>query len=196
MAKDINDYDVIVGATDAASGAMSAVRWDASGTSNLGTLPGGQFSHALAISNNFEIVGYSDDATPLWRPVRWDRFGGIKDLGTLPGDLTGQAWAISDETGDVVGYSEGFSTHAVLWPAAGGIKDLGVLPGGSAGQPASTSMGTSPVWRMTPAASSTPCSGSEAVTRSWISGPCPETCGAPAMRSTATLPSRDSAAAT
>ena len=52
MASDINDFDVIVGVGDAASGVVNAVRWDASGPSSLGSLPGAYFSHALAINNN------------------------------------------------------------------------------------------------------------------------------------------------
>ena len=66
------------------------------------------------------------DATFAVRPVRWSRLG-IKDLGTLPGDVGGQAAAINDE-GQVVGYSEGSKgRHAVLWSTNGAIKYLGAI---------------------------------------------------------------------
>ena len=38
---------------------------------DLGTLPGGDFSLATAITNAGEIVGYSTAATGQWHAVKW-----------------------------------------------------------------------------------------------------------------------------
>ena len=58
----------------------------------------------------------------------------MRDLGTLPGDLTSEAMAINN-TGDVVGYSNGPSgMRAFLWTKGGGMQELGILPGGNSSQ--------------------------------------------------------------
>jgi probable HAF family extracellular repeat protein len=62
----------------------------------------------------------------------WQRAGGIRDLGTLPGGDYSAAFAIND-SGMVVGTSNtALSTHAFSWTAAGGLHDLGALPGANA----------------------------------------------------------------
>ena len=60
----------------------------------------------------------------------WTKDGSVRDLGTLPGDLTSEALAINNR-GDVVGYSQGPSgMRAFLWTRKNGMKALGILPGG------------------------------------------------------------------
>jgi len=62
----------------------------------------------------------------------WQKQGGIRDLGTLPGGDYSAAYAIND-SGLVVGTSNtATSTHAFSWTQAKGLTDLGTLPGTNA----------------------------------------------------------------
>jgi probable HAF family extracellular repeat protein len=62
----------------------------------------------------------------------WQKQGGIRDLGTLPGGDYSSAFAIND-SGVVVGTSNtSTSTHAFSWTPAQGLLDLGTLPGANA----------------------------------------------------------------
>jgi probable HAF family extracellular repeat protein len=62
----------------------------------------------------------------------WQKQGGIRDLGTLPGGDYSSAFAIND-SGVVVGTSNtSTSTHAFSWTLAQGLQDLGTLPGTNA----------------------------------------------------------------
>jgi len=59
----------------------------------------------------------------------WERRGGIRDLGTLPGGDYSAAFAIND-SGVVVGASNtSTSMHAFSWTLSQGLHDLGTLPG-------------------------------------------------------------------
>jgi probable HAF family extracellular repeat protein len=62
----------------------------------------------------------------------WQKQGGIRDLGTLPGGDYSSAFAIND-SGVVVGTSNtSTSSHAFSWIPAQGLRDLGTLPGANA----------------------------------------------------------------
>ncbi len=62
----------------------------------------------------------------------WQKQGGIRDLGTLPGGDHSSAFAIND-SGVVVGTSNtSTSSHAFSWTPAQGLRDLGTLPGANA----------------------------------------------------------------
>ncbi|HSK43828.1 MAG TPA: HAF repeat-containing protein, partial [Candidatus Binatia bacterium] len=62
----------------------------------------------------------------------WQKQGGIRDLGTLPGGDYSSASAVND-SGVVVGTSNtSTSTHAFSWTLAQGLTDLGTLPGANA----------------------------------------------------------------
>ena len=62
----------------------------------------------------------------------WQKQGGIRDLGTLPGGDYSSAFAIND-SGVVVGTSNtSTSSHAFSWIPAQGLHDLGTLPGANA----------------------------------------------------------------
>ena len=62
----------------------------------------------------------------------WQKQGGIRDLGTLPGGDYSSAFAIND-SGVVVGTSNtSTSSHAFSWTPAQGLRDLGTLPGANA----------------------------------------------------------------
>ena len=52
-------------------------------------------------------------------------FGPIRDLGTLPGDVTSYAWGVND-AGAVVGdsFASGHSYRAFYWTSAGGMRPL------------------------------------------------------------------------
>lgn len=59
----------------------------------------------------------------------WDKQGGMRDLGTLPGGDYSAAFNVN-ESGQVVGASNtADSMHAFLWTSASGLHDLGTLPG-------------------------------------------------------------------
>jgi probable HAF family extracellular repeat protein len=62
----------------------------------------------------------------------WQRQGGMRDLGTLPGGDYSVAFAIND-SGVVVGTSNtSTSMHAFTWTFSQGLQDLGTLPGANA----------------------------------------------------------------
>ena len=62
----------------------------------------------------------------------WQKQGGIRDLGTLPGGDYSSAFAIN-ASGVVVGTSNtSTSMHAFSWTTSQGLQDLGTLPGTNA----------------------------------------------------------------
>jgi probable HAF family extracellular repeat protein len=92
---------------------VRAVLWKGENIINLGTLPGGNESVALAVNNRGQVVGFSgndirDDKslvglTTQTRAFLWQR-GRMQDLGTLPGGSDAAALLIN-ERGQVVGQS-------------------------------------------------------------------------------------------
>lgn len=64
----------------------------------------------------------------------WQKQGGMRDLGTLPGGDYSSAFAIND-SGLVVGTSNNATNmRAFSWTQAGGLIDLGTLPGATDAQ--------------------------------------------------------------
>ena len=64
----------------------------------------------------------------------WEKQGGIRDIGTLPGGDYSAAYSVND-SGIVVGTSNTATTmHAFRWTSASGLQDLGTLPGADASQ--------------------------------------------------------------
>lgn len=134
----INDRGQVVGISgtcDQAVGrftAAHAVLWDKGRVIDLGNLGEMMWNTPTAINQKGEIVGFaslpSDDPdNPPLRAFLWTRRDGIRNLGTLPGDVTSQANGIN-ERGQVVGVScnAAGGCRAFLWEN-GVMKDLNTL---------------------------------------------------------------------
>lgn len=126
----------ISGACDQAVGrftARHAVLWDGNQTIALGDLGGTAWNTPVAINQHGEVVGFANvpgGATPgsfHEHAFLWTRSGGMRDLGTLPGDTRSQALGINDR-GQVVGLSHGGTAgyRAFLWEN-GVMTDLNTL---------------------------------------------------------------------
>jgi probable HAF family extracellular repeat protein len=130
----------------------NAFQWRKGVLTNLGALPGSQWSTTNWISGDGLIAGISlnDETDPLIgfpesRAVLWQD-SGIADLGTLPGGYESWAFGVNNR-GQVVGlatntvvdpYSyfygifginNGTQTRAFLWDRHNGMQDLGTLGG-------------------------------------------------------------------
>ncbi len=94
---------------------------------DLGSLGGDSF--AFAINDFGQVVGSSclDSLCSSAHVFLWTRFGGMQDLGTLPGGDFAIPKAINDR-GQVVGGacidSPCFYEHAFLWTRENGMQDL------------------------------------------------------------------------
>jgi probable HAF family extracellular repeat protein len=158
----INDQGQVVGISgicQVAVGDLSAehaLLWQNGKATNLGSLGGAAWNTPMAINNRGEVVGFSDlpgddgGQNPNFHAFLWTREGGMRDLGTLPGDVLSEALGINDE-GQVVGVSIDANNNlrAFLWQngimtdlntlmqtgssldliAAGDINDFGVISG-------------------------------------------------------------------
>jgi probable HAF family extracellular repeat protein len=102
---------------------------------DLGTLPGGSRSSAVAIDDAGTIAGQSETAGGAFHAVRWHH-GIIADLGTLPGGDFSVATAIEGDA--ILGESTARDgmLHAVRWQD-GMLTDLGKFspPGPGAAPP-------------------------------------------------------------
>ncbi|WP_158628896.1 hypothetical protein [Dyella choica] len=124
----INDRGQVVGISglcDQAIGrysAIHAVLWQNGQAIDLGNLGVPAWNTPMAINERGVVVGFANIANPggaanfnphafIWTPA-----GGMRDLGTLPGDATSQALGINDQ-GTVVGQSCNAKNvcNAVVW---------------------------------------------------------------------------------
>ncbi len=123
----INDAGQVVGA---ASGSNHAFLYSDGTMTDLGTLPGGTYSHAFGINNAGQVVGYANTADHLVRAFLYSD-GTMTDLGTLPGGTNSYAYGIND-AGQVVGisYNDDSDIRAFLY-SNGAMMDLGTPPGGT-----------------------------------------------------------------
>ncbi len=122
---------------------------------DLGTLHAGS-ARVHGVNNSGQAVGASGHPHGAdTHAFFWQKQGGIRDLGTLPGGDYSAAYAIND-SGVVVGTSNtSNTTHAFSWTPAKGLGDLGTLPGTNAssalainnqGQIAGSSGGHAALW--------------------------------------------------
>jgi probable HAF family extracellular repeat protein len=112
---------------------LSAGAWAQTYTvTDLGTLRRGS-ARVHAVNATGQAVGgsgYPHGAET--HAFFWEKRGGIRDLGTLPGGDYSAAYGIND-SGTVVGTSNtATSMHAFIWSNAQGLRDLGTLPGADA----------------------------------------------------------------
>jgi probable HAF family extracellular repeat protein len=131
-ATDINDWGVVVGWSKTVTGVDRAFHWTAAqGMTDLGTLPGDQWSRAVSITNAGEILGISGAGGTMGyggTPVVWDPSGSVTPLPIplLPG-ATSMGLADRNVLGQVVGSGYGGSIpsgHAWIWSESVGIHDV------------------------------------------------------------------------
>jgi probable HAF family extracellular repeat protein len=122
---------------------------------DLGTLRAGS-ARVHGINESGQAVGASGHPHGAeTHAFFWQRQGGIRDLGALPGGDYSSAFAIND-SGVVVGTSNtATATRAFSWTLTQGLRDLGTLPGTNAssalainnqGQIAGSSGGHAALW--------------------------------------------------
>ena len=122
------------------AGASLLLRWPL--RIDLGTLDGFERSFAADINRFGTVVGWADNVGGLSRAFRWRVWGGMTDLGTLPGDDWSTACCILDD-GRILGVSGSSTVSAdqgttVIWSSDGAITALPIplLPGATFGFPA------------------------------------------------------------
>lgn len=120
----VDESGRIVGWSETADGEQHAVLWRAGGSIvDLGTLPGDEWSEALAITDDGTVLGVSAGADGIGRrSFVWDEAMGIRALalpdGFVASDLNDAGWMVGNP---------GFVTEPV-----GGFRELDTLGGGSA----------------------------------------------------------------
>jgi probable HAF family extracellular repeat protein len=100
----------------------SSIPWP---ITDLGTLPGGNFSFANDLNASSVVVGYAEYVSQRRHAMRWTITGGMQDLGALAPGEESSAEAIND-AGDIVGVS-GNGTgvdRAFVWTPAIGMVEL------------------------------------------------------------------------
>lgn len=133
------DGAVIVGSTDADTGASSASRWTAAfGYALLPDIPGGiEFGEARAITPSGSVsVGYGSSAIGTeavrwlhadWSTQGWNAPDTLEILGDLPGGaILASALAVAADGNTIVGYGTpaGGEIAATIWTPASGLRAL------------------------------------------------------------------------
>jgi len=149
--KVLNNAGTVVGDADTSNpGVQHAFRWQNGVMTDLGVLPGGNFSHPISMNDTGLSVGFSENGvtapltgSPELNAVLWNKKGDILNLGTLGGSDSG-AIGINNG-GQVVGFALNTTpdptslwnffggnvvtqTRAFLWEN-GAMRDLGTLGG-------------------------------------------------------------------
>lgn len=95
----------------------------------LGSL-GGAATIPLALNEAHDIVGWGNTSGGARHAFIWTWTGGMRDLGTLPGMISSEAFGVNVAS-RVIGVSRasGVSERAFQWTPRGGMRDLGTLGG-------------------------------------------------------------------
>jgi probable HAF family extracellular repeat protein len=125
----------ISGECDIAVGQLSAqhsVLWEKDSVIDIGDLGGDAWHTPMDIDDAGNVVGFSNPKGVIgivFNPhaFLWTRAGGIRDLGTLPGDVNSQGLGVNSSL-QVVGVSSGATNRAFLWEN-GVMQDLNSLVG-------------------------------------------------------------------
>ena len=129
---DVNDSGIVVGDGQVASGFTNGVSWDAGVPTALGTLPGGDNSHARGVNESGAIIGDAEfEPGGRYHAVVWQG-GSTVDLGTSAGDEYSNGVDIND-AGHATGRSmgrPGGGQFAFFWDDAT-MVELPMLPGGT-----------------------------------------------------------------
>ena len=122
---DLNSQRQIVGGSGHPHGSDTrAFLWTKKGgMKDLGFLPGGDYSVAMAINDAGQVVGTSN-STDGMHGFLWTSANGLTELGSLRATDDSSAFAIN-QSGQIAGAS---GSHAALW-MGNSIKDLGALGG-------------------------------------------------------------------
>ncbi len=131
----INNRNIAVGDALNTADQFRAVRWSASASiTDLGTLPGGDYSVATGINDRGEIVGTSTAAgSEVGVAVRWSptgQIGALQSLASEPGSSSFPK-AVND-AGFIIGFVNtlpDFRDLPVLWRPDGSITELDQLAG-------------------------------------------------------------------
>lgn len=120
--KDINNSGQIL-----AWAGDSSIIWQNGQITDLGFLPGGNRTNAMAINNLGQVTGNAKDASGISHAFLWST-GNLQDLGTINGYYT-SGLAIND-TGQIVGadYVDSVDRHAFLYDG-GSITDINPVIG-------------------------------------------------------------------
>jgi probable HAF family extracellular repeat protein len=131
----INKKNQIVGQSDVPSpGRFHAFLWQNGSFTDLGLLPGGDWSVAQAINDSGLIVGQASTSVGAIHAVLWRKgTHTIRDLGVLPGGSTVNRFSVAygvNNLGQIVGSSDvnGGGRHVFRW-VAGVMQDLGTPRG-------------------------------------------------------------------
>lgn len=102
-----------------------ATEWNSRGTPlDLGLLPNGQWSQALAINDRAWVAGYAQTNGSSTHAFLWRQSQGMRDLGTLG---SGSSYGFGlNRNGEVAGSASGV---AVVWDTHQQIHDLGAGAG-------------------------------------------------------------------
>jgi probable HAF family extracellular repeat protein len=122
---DINSQGQIVGGSGHPHGSDTrAFLWtNKGGMKDLGFLPGGDYSVAMAINDAGQVVGTSNSSNGM-HGFLWTSANGLIQLASLHGTDDSSAYAIN-QSGQIAGAS---GSHAALW-IGNSVKDLGALGG-------------------------------------------------------------------
>jgi probable HAF family extracellular repeat protein len=97
---------------------------------DLGYLPGGNYSAATAINDLGQVTGYSYTPSGKYHAFLWSKSTGMKDLGVLPNGALSTGNDINN-SGQIVGWGDDSNSgeDGFVWSAATGMQHITVPPG-------------------------------------------------------------------